>query len=65
MTQTKYVRYIETSEANFHALQEMYRGTEMVVRETKQRDAVRIEGPVSRKPEIDAIVEKYDVSVGW
>lgn len=60
MSQTKYVRYIETSEANFHALQETYRGTEMVIRETKQGDAIRIEGPLNRKKEIDDLVEKYD-----
>jgi len=62
---TNYVRYIETSEANFHALIEMYRGTEVVIRATKQGDAVRIEGPLTRKPEIDGLVEKYDTSVGW
>lgn len=62
MTQTSYIRYFETSLANFEVISEIHCGpkSRIRMRPSKQGDAIRIEGPLSEKERIDAIVAKYD-----
>ena len=59
-----YIRFfeIESDSEDFNKIVERIRGTLISLRETKQKDVWRIEGPLSEKRIIDQIVNQFDRS---